>query len=56
MRSTIAARGQTVVPAPIRERFGLGPSLEVLLRGVCQPRRCLDDVENFILFSDSRAG
>jgi AbrB family looped-hinge helix DNA binding protein len=26
MRSTITARGQTVVPAPIRERFGLGPS------------------------------
>lgn len=26
VRSTITARGQTVVPAPIRERFGLGPS------------------------------
>lgn len=26
MRSTITARGQTVVPAPIRERFGLGPT------------------------------
>jgi AbrB family looped-hinge helix DNA binding protein len=26
MRSTITARGQTVVPAPIRERLGLGPS------------------------------
>ena len=26
MRSTITVRGQTVVPAPIRERFGLGPS------------------------------
>jgi AbrB family looped-hinge helix DNA binding protein len=26
MRSTITARGQTVVPAPIRKRFGLGPS------------------------------
>jgi AbrB family looped-hinge helix DNA binding protein len=26
MRSTITARGQTVVPAPIRECFGLGPS------------------------------
>ena len=26
MRSTITARGQTVVPAPIRERFQLGPS------------------------------
>jgi hypothetical protein len=25
-RSTITARDQTVVPAPIRERFGLGPS------------------------------
>jgi len=26
MRSTITSRGQTVVPAPIRARFGLGPS------------------------------
>jgi bifunctional DNA-binding transcriptional regulator/antitoxin component of YhaV-PrlF toxin-antitoxin module len=26
MRSWITARGQTVVSAPIRERFGLGPS------------------------------
>ena len=26
MRSTITSRGQTVVPAPIRERFRLGPS------------------------------
>jgi AbrB family looped-hinge helix DNA binding protein len=26
MRSTITARGQTVIPAPIRERFSLGPS------------------------------
>ena len=26
MRSTITARGQTVVPAPICERFGLEPS------------------------------
>lgn len=26
MGSTITARVQTVVPAPIRERFGLGPS------------------------------
>jgi bifunctional DNA-binding transcriptional regulator/antitoxin component of YhaV-PrlF toxin-antitoxin module len=26
MRSTITARSQTVVPAPICERFGLGPS------------------------------
>ena len=26
MRSTVTSRGQTVVPAPIRERFGLGPS------------------------------
>jgi len=25
MRSTITARGQTVIPAPIRERFALGP-------------------------------
>jgi AbrB family looped-hinge helix DNA binding protein len=26
MRSTITARGQTVIPAPIRTRFSLGPS------------------------------
>jgi AbrB family looped-hinge helix DNA binding protein len=26
MRSTITSRGQTVVPAPIRERFSLGPA------------------------------
>ena len=31
-------------------------SLEVLLRGVCQPKRLLDYVENFILFSDSKSG
>ena len=26
MHSTITARGQTVIPAPIRARFALGPS------------------------------
>lgn len=26
MRSTITSRGQTVVPAPIRERLSLGPA------------------------------
>ena len=26
MRSTITSRGQTVIPAPIRARFSLGPS------------------------------
>jgi AbrB family looped-hinge helix DNA binding protein len=26
MRSTITARGQTVIPAPIRERFSLSPA------------------------------
>ena len=26
MRSTITSRGQTVIPAPIRKRFGLGPA------------------------------
>ena len=31
-------------------------SLEVLLRGTCQPRRLLDVVENFTLFSDSKGG
>jgi AbrB family looped-hinge helix DNA binding protein len=35
MRNTITARGQTVVPAPIRERFRLGPStrLEWIVEG-----------------------
>jgi type I restriction enzyme R subunit len=31
-------------------------SLEVLLRGTCQPQRLLDYVENFTLFSDSKNG
>jgi len=31
-------------------------SLEVLLRGTCQPQRLLDYVENFTLFSDSKSG
>lgn len=26
MRSTITARGQTVIPAPVRRRFHLGPA------------------------------
>ncbi len=26
MRSTITSRGQTVIPAPIRERLAIGPS------------------------------
>jgi len=35
MRSTITSRGQTVVPAPIRERFRLGPTtrLEWIVEG-----------------------
>ncbi len=35
MKSTITARGQTVVPAPIRRRFKLGPSkkLEWIVEG-----------------------
>jgi type I restriction enzyme R subunit len=31
-------------------------SLEVLLRGTCQPQRLLDYVENFTLFSDGKGG
>jgi type I restriction enzyme R subunit len=31
-------------------------SLEVLLRGVCEPARLLDMVENFTLFSEHKAG
>ncbi|MFM7238670.1 MAG: hypothetical protein ACK5GZ_01950 [Cyanobium sp.] len=30
MRSTITARGQTVIPAPIRARFALGPSQRLI--------------------------
>jgi len=35
MRSTITARGQTVVPAPLRKRFHLGPAdrLEWIVEG-----------------------
>jgi AbrB family looped-hinge helix DNA binding protein len=35
MRSTITARGQTVVPAPVRKRFHLGPAdrLEWVVEG-----------------------
>jgi AbrB family looped-hinge helix DNA binding protein len=35
MRSTITARGQTVVPAPVRKRFHLGPAdrLEWIVEG-----------------------
>jgi type I restriction enzyme R subunit len=31
-------------------------SLEVLLRGTCQPQRLLDYVENFTLFTDTKSG
>ncbi|MFO1155142.1 MAG: AbrB/MazE/SpoVT family DNA-binding domain-containing protein [Rhodospirillales bacterium] len=35
MRSTITARGQTVIPAPVRKRFHLGPAdrLEWVMEG-----------------------
>jgi AbrB family looped-hinge helix DNA binding protein len=35
MRSTVTVRGQTVVPSPIRKKFGLGPSkrLEWVIEG-----------------------
>lgn len=35
MRSTITARGQTVIPAPVRRRFRLGPAdrLEWVVEG-----------------------
>jgi AbrB family looped-hinge helix DNA binding protein len=35
MRSTITARGQTVIPAPVRKRFHLGPAdrLEWIIEG-----------------------
>ena len=35
MRSTITARGQTVIPSPVRKLFGLGPTdrLEWVVEG-----------------------
>ena len=37
MRSTITARGQTVIPSPVRRLFGLGPTdrLEWVVEGNC---------------------
>ncbi len=47
MRSTITARGQTVIPAPIRARFSLGPSqrLEWIVEADGYSQRLLADRE-----------
>jgi AbrB family looped-hinge helix DNA binding protein len=58
MRSTITARGQTVVPAPIRERFGLGPStsLEWIVDGDGAIRVVPVDLDPVRAFRGSGAG
>jgi AbrB family looped-hinge helix DNA binding protein len=58
MRSTITARGQTVVPAPIRERFGLGPStrLEWIVDGDGAIRVVPVDLDPIRAFRGSGAG
>jgi AbrB family looped-hinge helix DNA binding protein len=58
MRSTITSRGQTVVPAPIRERFGLGPSsrLEWIVEGDGSIRVVPVDLDPIRAFRGSGAG
>ena len=58
MRSTITARGQTVVDAPIRERFGLGPStrLEWIVDGGGAIRVVPVDLDPIRAFRGSGAG
>jgi len=58
MRSTITARGQTAVPAPIRERFGLGPStrLEWIVDGDGAIRVVPVDLDPIRAFRGSGAG
>jgi AbrB family looped-hinge helix DNA binding protein len=58
MRSTITARGQAVVPAPIRERFGLGPStrLEWIVDGDGAIRVVPVDLDPISAFRGSGAG
>ena len=58
MHSTITARGQTVVPAPIRERFGLGTStrLEWIVDGDGAIRVVPVDLDPIRAFRGSGAG
>ncbi len=58
MRSTITSRGQTVVPAPIRDRFGLGPSsrLEWIVDGDGSIRVVPVDLDPIRAFRGSGAG
>jgi AbrB family looped-hinge helix DNA binding protein len=58
MRSTITSRGQTVVPAPIRERFRLGPStrLEWLVESDGSIRVVPVDADPITAFRGSGAG
>ena len=58
MRSTITARGLTVVPAPSRERFGLGPStrLEWIVDGDGAIRVVPVDLDPIRAFRGSGAG
>ena len=58
MRSTITSRGQTVVPAPIRERFGLGPSsrLEWIVDGDGSIRVVPVDLDPIRAFRGSGSG
>jgi bifunctional DNA-binding transcriptional regulator/antitoxin component of YhaV-PrlF toxin-antitoxin module len=58
MRSTITARGQTVVAAPIRERFGLGPStrLEWIIDGDGAIRVVPVDIDPIRAFRGSGTG
>jgi bifunctional DNA-binding transcriptional regulator/antitoxin component of YhaV-PrlF toxin-antitoxin module len=57
-RSTITARDQTVVSAPIRERFGLGPStrLEWIVDGDGAIRVVPVDLDPIRAFRGSGAG
>ena len=58
MRSTFTAPGQTVVPAPIRARFGLGPStrLEWIVDGDGAIRVVPVDLDPIRAFCGSGAG
>jgi AbrB family looped-hinge helix DNA binding protein len=58
MRSTITSLGQTVVPAPIRERFSLGPSsrLEWIVESDGSIRVVPVDADPIAAFRGSGAG
>ena len=58
MRSTITARGQTVIPAAIRARFGLGPQrrLEWLIEADGSIRVVPVDGDPIVAFRGSGSG